>query len=153
MAKFCTKCGGQADDTATVCPSCGAPFEAAPAAAPAPAQADPGAQANPNVAAKPDTLMCILSYFGILALIPYLSKKDDDFIQFHAKQGLNIFIIEIIASFGIGFISGLTGLSILSLASTAVSVFALALDIMGIVAATKGERKVLPLMDKVKIIK
>ena len=152
MAKFCTKCGAQADDTATVCPNCGAPFEAAPAA-PAPAQADPGAQTNPNVTAQPDTLMCILSYFGILSLIPYLSKKDDDFIQFHAKQGLNIFIVEIIASFGIGLIKGITGLGILGLASTAVSVFAIALDIMGIVAATKGERKVLPLMDKIKIVK
>jgi uncharacterized membrane protein len=153
MAKFCTKCGAQADDTATVCPSCGAPFEAAPAAAPAPAQADPGAQANPNVAAKPDTLMCILSYLGILALIPYLSKKDDDFIQFHAKQGLNLFIACFIVQFGLELVGGIVEIGIFGLAATAVSVFELVLVIMGIIAATKGERKVLPLMDKVKIIK
>ena len=93
MAKFCTACGAQADDAATVCPVCGAPFaqpqqqpqpQAAPQQPQAPVepmqQPNPGAQANPNVAAKPDTLMCVLSYLGILALIPFLSKKDDDYI-------------------------------------------------------------------------
>jgi len=173
MAKFCTACGAQADDNATVCPVCGAPF-AAPAqpAAPQPApqeqnaqvapaqptvdpnqQANPNAQTNPNVAAKPDTLMCILSYLGILALIPFLSKKDDDFIMFHAKQGLNLFIVCFIASMGVSIIESILGLSILGLVSTAISIFEIVLMIMGIVAATKGERKVLPLMDKIKIIK
>ena len=167
MAKFCTACGAQADDSATVCPVCGAPFavpvqqpQPQPAAQPAPdanvapaQQVNPGAQANPNVAAKPDTLMCVLSYLGILALIPFLTKKDDDYIQFHAKQGLNLFIVCFIASFAVGFVSGLTGLSVLSLVSSAISIFEIVLMIMGIVAATRGERKVLPLMDKIKIIK
>lgn len=166
MAKFCTACGAQADDSATVCPVCGAPFavpvqqpqpaaeQPAPDANVAPAQqVNPGAQANPNVAAKPDTLMCVLSYLGILALIPFLTKKDDDFIQFHAKQGLNLFIVCFIASFAVGFIKGLTDLGVLGLVSSAISIFELVLMIMGIVAATRGERKVLPLMDKIKIIK
>ena len=173
MAKFCTACGAQADDNATVCPVCGAPF-AAPAqpAAPQPApqeqnaqvapaqptvdpnqQANPNAQTNPNVAAKPDTLMCILSYLGILALIPFLSKKDDDFIMFHAKQGLNLTIVCWIASFGLGFVSGLSGIVAVGYLGDLISIFELVLSIMGIVAATKGERKVLPLMDKIKIIK
>lgn len=176
MAKFCSSCGGQASDDATVCPVCGNAFGAAPnpqqpQAQPtqnmqqqpqaqmdpnngAPmAQPNPGQYANPNVNAKPDTLMCILCYLGILALVPFLSKKEDAFIQFHAKQGLNLFIVCFIASLAVSFIQGLTGLSILGLVSSAISIFEIVLMIMGIIAATKGEMKVLPLMDQIKIIK
>ena len=39
-----------------------------------------------------------LSYLGILALIPFMTEKDDEFVQFHAKQGLNLFIFEIIGA-------------------------------------------------------
>ncbi len=37
----------------------------------------------------------ILAYLGILVLIPLLVKKDDDFIHFHAKQGLVLLIVWI----------------------------------------------------------
>jgi uncharacterized membrane protein len=35
-----------------------------------------------------------LSYLWILFLIPLLSKKDSKFCQFHAKQGLVLFILS-----------------------------------------------------------
>lgn len=38
-----------------------------------------------------------LSYLGILVLIPLLLKKDDSFIQWHAKQGLVVLIGQLIA--------------------------------------------------------
>ena len=38
-----------------------------------------------------------LSYLWILCLIPILGKRDSEFAQFHAKQGLILFIIEIFA--------------------------------------------------------
>jgi len=37
-----------------------------------------------------------IAYLGILCLIPLLAKKDSPFAQFHAKQGLVLFIIEIV---------------------------------------------------------
>ncbi|MEA3313392.1 MAG: DUF4870 domain-containing protein [Caldisericota bacterium] len=37
-----------------------------------------------------------LSYLGILVLIPLLVKKDSKFAMEHAKQGLVLFIIEMI---------------------------------------------------------
>ncbi len=37
----------------------------------------------------------VLSYLGILVLIPLLLKKDDDFVHFHAKQGLILLILWI----------------------------------------------------------
>jgi uncharacterized membrane protein len=39
-----------------------------------------------------------MAYFWILCLVPLLSKKDSKFAQFHAKQGLVLFIIDIIAT-------------------------------------------------------
>jgi uncharacterized membrane protein len=43
------------------------------------------------------TLMIVLAYLWILALIPLLTKKDDSEVQWHAKNGLGILIGEIIA--------------------------------------------------------
>ena len=40
-------------------------------------------------------LTAILSYIGILFLVPLLACKDNAFAQFHAKQGLVLFIAEI----------------------------------------------------------
>ena len=36
----------------------------------------------------------ILSYIGILCLLPLLLKKDNKFVLFHSKQGLVLFIAE-----------------------------------------------------------
>ncbi len=42
------------------------------------------------------TLMVILSYLWILALIPLLTKKEDREVQWHAKNGLALFVVEIV---------------------------------------------------------
>jgi len=44
------------------------------------------------------TIWVVLSYLGILSLIPYFAKKDDpdQEIRWHAKNGLGLFIAEII---------------------------------------------------------
>src|SRR6186997_2572008 len=42
------------------------------------------------------TIMIVLSYFGLLALIPLLVEKDDREVQWHAKHGLVLFVAEII---------------------------------------------------------
>ena len=39
-----------------------------------------------------------LSYIWILCLVPLLAKKDSEYAQFHAKQGLVLFIVEIVGS-------------------------------------------------------
>ena len=41
------------------------------------------------------TLMVVLSYLWILALIPLLAKKEDREVQWHAKNGLSILGAEI----------------------------------------------------------
>jgi uncharacterized membrane protein len=64
-------------------------------------------------------VLAALSYLGILVLVPILAGKDSKFVKFHAKQGLVLFIVDVIASFFvwiavIGWLLGL-GLVIISL--------------------------------------
>lgn len=48
--------------------------------------------------AQENKYTAIFSYIYILFLIPLLAKRDSKFCQFHAKQGLVLFIIDIVAS-------------------------------------------------------
>jgi uncharacterized membrane protein len=75
---------------------------------------DPDVEANKLVAA--------LSYVSILFLVPLLLKKDSKFAQFHAKQGLVLFIVEIVVMFiaWIPMIGWLVGLATLALAIYAI---------------------------------
>ena len=75
---------------------------------------DPDVEANKTVAA--------LSYISILFIVPLLGKKDSKFAQFHAKQGLVMFIVELIAMlvFWIPVIGWLIGLAALVLAIAAI---------------------------------
>ena len=40
----------------------------------------------------------ILSYFGILFLVPQTVKPKDDFAQFHVKQGTLLFYLELLVA-------------------------------------------------------
>lgn len=42
-------------------------------------------------------LMAALSYVGVLVFIPLLTKKNDPFVYWHAKQGLVMFIAIVVA--------------------------------------------------------
>ncbi len=54
---------------------------------------------SPDKDIKENKLIAALSYVWILCLVPLLLKRDSKFAQFHAKQGLVLFIIEVFASF------------------------------------------------------
>ncbi|MEA3293262.1 MAG: hypothetical protein U9P88_02280, partial [Patescibacteria group bacterium] len=41
--------------------------------------------------------LAIISYLGIFCLVPLLLKEKNDFVKFHAKQGLVLFIGEFIS--------------------------------------------------------
>jgi uncharacterized membrane protein len=42
------------------------------------------------------SLMIVLSYLWLLALIPLLTEKDDKEVQWHAKHGLVLMVAEIV---------------------------------------------------------
>jgi len=94
-------------------------------------------------------LIAILSYFGLLFLIPLLTNKDDSFVQFHARQGLVLFIFEAAtAVFAMVPILGWIGAPFLY-------IFWFILSIIGIINVVKGKQEKLPvignLSDKFKI--
>lgn len=102
-----------------------------------------------------DAAMVFLSYFGIFALIPYLTVKDDDYVRWHAKQGLTytvlfvalVVVLSILTViFGFipvigGVVSALLGI-VLSLGSLACFV----IWIIALVKAFGGERWKIPLV-------
>ena len=44
-------------------------------------------------------LLAAISYLWIVSIIMLLMKKDSKFVQFHAKQGLILFIVSVILMF------------------------------------------------------
>jgi len=86
-------------------------------------------------------LMSVLSYFGPLVLIPYFSEeaKRDEFTKFHIKQGLVMFVVEIlwfVISIPLSFLGVL-----LTLGTFGIS----ALAIIGIINAATGKMKPVPI--------
>ncbi|MGB3057002.1 MAG: hypothetical protein WBC16_02455 [Candidatus Omnitrophota bacterium] len=85
-------------------------------------------------------LYAVLSYLWVLCLIPILLKKDDEFIIFHAKQGLVLFITE--AAFSIiGIIPLLGGL----VAKLGIFICGI-LSLIGIVQVLMGNKWKIPVI-------
>ena len=95
------------------------------------------------------TLMVVLAYLWILALIPLLTKKDDREVQWHAKNGLAILGAEIavwLVFFILGFvIPDIAGCG-LSMISCVVWIGFLVVRILCIVKATSGQRFRVPVV-------
>ena len=126
------------------------PQDSAPPPPPPPAEPPPQEPAAKEVVSENRTIMIVLSYFGILALIPFLVEKDDKEVQWHAKHGLVLAAIEIVAiivlmilgaivASVLGPLSCLVGLLWLVLA-----IGALVVHILCIVKGVNGERFLIP---------
>ncbi len=110
-----------------------------------------------------DVLMGVLSYLGILCLIPLLAAKDSEFAQFHAKQGLTLFALEIVlwvVNFVLGMIfiasvgyGGFGLYSIISMLMWLIYLGVLVLAIIGIVNAVGKKKTPLPIIGGIHLIK
>ena len=105
-------------------------------------------------------LMAVLSYIGILVLVPILAAKDSPFAKYHAAQGLNLLIVDVawcIVSGIVSLIFGLTGVTFLSVLWTIVTwLVGIALFLMmviGIINAAQGRAKELPLIGGFRILR
>lgn len=133
---FCSKCGSQIDENENFCPKCGAPVNGSGYVA----------------SGSNDTLMGVLSYLGLLALIPYFSKGQSSFVRYHAVRGMNLMILEIIASVACSILS--IGLPVVgSILGWLVSIGSLALTIIGIVHVANKEMKDLPVIGGIQFVK
>jgi uncharacterized membrane protein len=114
--------------------------------------------ATPGVPPPPPsdkTAMLILSYLGLLALVPLLVEKEDRNVQWHAKHGLVLFAAYIVCMIGLWILTMIVGaipglgclMAILtSLAHVALVIAYLIVIIMGIMKALKGERLIVPMV-------
>jgi len=98
------------------------------------------------------TIMIVLSYLWILALIPLLTKKEDSEIQWHAKNGLALLGAEIICwivfmILGIILSKIFAALSCgVTLIQCAVWIGFLVVRVMCIVKGTSGQRFRVPVV-------
>lgn len=86
-------------------------------------------------------LMAALSYVWVLSIVMLFIKKDDEFVKFHAKQGLILFI----ASF----------VGVIPFFGWFIWLIVVVLDIVGFIKALSGEKFKIPvvgdLAEKIKI--
>ncbi len=87
--------------------------------------------------------MAVLGYIGILCLIPLLAAKESKFAQFHAKQGLALFLFEIV----VGILYAIPGVNVIMFfIGWILYVLILILAIMGIVNALGGKYWKMPVL-------
>jgi len=84
--------------------------------------------------------LAAIGYLWILFLVPLLTKKDSPFAQFHAKQGMILFILWI-AVWLVGWVP-ILGWMIGFLGS----ILLLVLSIVGFLKAIQGERWEMPVL-------
>ncbi|MEO5338010.1 MAG: hypothetical protein H7841_14130 [Magnetospirillum sp. WYHS-4] len=88
-------------------------------------------------------VMAGMSYLGVLCFVPLLMNKTDEYVYFHAKQGLVIWIWSVLAMFAL-HVPGL-GKWFFSMSAMAV----LALSVLGLVSVLLRKAWKLPLVSSV----
>ena len=97
-------------------------------------------------------LMIALSYLGILALIPYLTKKNDPDaeVRWHSKNGMGLFILDVVlwvAFLLVGYVLSNTAIGCgMGMIQCVVWLALLALHIYCIVKALGGQRVRIPIV-------
>lgn len=113
----------------------------------------PGGSYNPpppsGVPGSDRGLMLFLCYFGIFALIPLLTKKEDREMQWHAKNGLVLAIAWCVVWVGFQIIAFMLPLGIrfaFSGLGCLIGLGFLILDIVAMVKAFGGQRMRIPVI-------
>jgi uncharacterized membrane protein len=103
----------------------------------------------PGAASSDRTIMLVLSYLGILALIPLLVKKDDKEVQWHAKNGLGLTVAWILLWIVIAiierFMPAIVGCGV-AVVHCVLALGFLAVIVLAIMKALKGERMRFPVI-------
>ena len=91
-------------------------------------------------------VMLVLSYLGLLALIPLLVEKEDREVQWHAKNGLVLFVAWCAAWFIIHLLSAVVHIFACAgcLVGSVLGVAYLVVIVLSIVKALNGERFIVP---------
>ncbi len=131
---FCSKCGSSLNEGDKVCGNCGTPVTGAA-----------------HSGSSNETLMGILAYLGVLALVPYLVKDQSAFVHAHAVRGMNLFLLEVIAWVAVGILSWVPVLN--DVLSSVVGLAGFVFSLIGIIYVANHEDKDLPLIGSIRLIK
>jgi len=173
---YCSKCGKELEKNAKFCSKCGQSTE----------KKDYIDEISKSVEKVLDTkdstkdftkkdikenmAMGILAYLGVLVLAPYFGAKHSKFAQYHAKQGMNLFLLEIAYTilysllslitvtkyqtvYGIKFVAGKITPWFITLPLGLIGLGIFALVVIGIINVCQGKAKELPVIGKIKIFK
>jgi uncharacterized membrane protein len=126
------------------------PQDNAPPPPPPPAEPPPQEPAAKEVVSENRNVMIVLAYLWLLALIPLLVEKDDREVQWHAKHGLVLTVVEVVALIGLqvvvmilGVVSGGLG-CIFSLLIPVLLLAILIVHVLCIVKGINGQRFLVP---------
>ena len=111
-----------------------------PPTPPPPTEPPSGGAADSN-----RTVMLVLAYLGPLALVPFLTEKDDGEVQWHAKHGLVLFVAEPVLFLTMGAAASLGPVfCLVAILWPVCGIGLVILHVLCIVKATKGERFLIP---------
>lgn len=170
---FCEHCGAKIDEGVKFCPGCGAAC-GIPEQPPVQAETQPQTDFSEKFAEINNTedntaehdandisdnkFMAVLAYLGILFLIPLLAAPNSKFARYHVNQGLTLCICEIVfgivysilssiiyaISWRLGFVVTIIGI---------IGIVFPILAVIGIINASGGKAKALPIIGGIKILK
>lgn len=179
---FCTNCGKELKENDKFCPFCGKAVETQKTNTYSASVGDDfSKKINEYAAAEDKTadfdtmdisdnkVFALLSYIGILVLVPLIAAPKSKFARFHANQGLVLFIGEVAYGTVRGVLLGVLKLLkqvalfggalfspvywIVSVVTGLLSLAFLVFAIVGIINAAQGKAKELPLISKFNILK
>lgn len=174
--KFCSNCGKQISDDAKFCPECGHAVELKQETASEENKTQDYQKKVESAVAdfvntndetsgydaadiNDNKILALLSYLGILFIVPLIAAPQSKFAKFHANQGLVLFIACVVVGLAgsvlqaIAVVLGFLFLALVNVLFTAVGLVLLALIIIGIVNACQGKAKELPLIGHFRFIK
>ncbi|MEE1218423.1 MAG: zinc ribbon domain-containing protein [Ruminococcus sp.] len=182
---FCKNCGAYIPDKGSFCSSCGTPVEKKDYTQDYKSSYESRYDYsdnnnyynnNPNIYENTDEqdvknnrIMAALSYLGIFVLIPVFTAKNSSYAQFHASQGVNLFIVNLAYSLFSGIVKIILGIiypaeyfllgkiahPITSGVSTVLDVLSFVFvifSIIGIFNALSGNRNKLPFIGDLEIL-
>jgi fumarate reductase subunit D len=92
--------------------------------------------AEETVKTSDSNLMGAISYLWILSIVMLLVKKDDAYVQFHAKQGVVLFVASII-------------LWVIPIVGWLLNIVVTIAVILGFIKALQGEKYEMPLVSDI----
>lgn len=109
-------------------------------------------ETNQSPRLESDTLVfAALSYLSILFVIPWVTKKDNAYVMFHVKQGITLFLAEVVVWFVLWLIENFLttifsfgALTLISILYKLAWIFFAIVSLAGVYFALKGNEKKLP---------